>query len=379
MCACDQEFGEMFLPHQLERGRDGKSGLNVPVTLGFQPSVCRECRALPAEATPVAPHRGRTSKIFRYYWREIYFETTKRFARWAAEQGVTDRDRARHEHRDRHEEIERGVVDEIKALHARAPKYIYSEESAADVLARCNVTIVDIEATYVDGPGGERRIVTGHGSFSGPERAAAAHFEAQGFTTLFCESRPFHALFAIYMWLLIQDPEDPLRDIRGFGDRDAYDAGLPNKMIWTVLPKDFGSPAYSTRRAAAIVEHMQHMEEDLLWIFDYWLGPSHDFRQYLWAHPEDAVSRARQLVEILPPAAVMRILRYLVDSYWQRYLGWPDLLIYNDTSYFFAEVKGSGDKLREDQKQWVINNTSVLHLPFRLIKVHRTASSTAVQ
>src|SRR5687768_16657580 len=53
-------------------------------------------------------------------------------------------------------------------------------------------------------------------------------------------------------------------------------------------------------------------------------------------HRADAVSRARQLVEILPPDTVMRILRYLIGSYWQRYTGWPDLLVYNDGAYFLC-------------------------------------------
>src|SRR5512147_1335531 len=71
MCACDREFAERFRPHQLRRARDRYSGLDVPVTLGFQPGICAECRGLPPEPSPKAPLRGHTSKIRRYYWREI--------------------------------------------------------------------------------------------------------------------------------------------------------------------------------------------------------------------------------------------------------------------------------------------------------------------
>jgi len=67
----------------------------------------------------------------------------------------------------------------------------------------------------------------------------------------------------------------------------------------------------------------------------------------------------------------LKILNYLVEDYWDRYLGWPDLLIYNDSEFFFAEVKSSHDKLKEDQKNWIKNNTSKLGLPFKLVKVHK--------
>ena len=71
MCACEEDFGTQFLPHQLSKGRDSDTHTDVPVTLGFQPKVCRECRRLPIEAFPVAEIYGRASKIKRYYWREL--------------------------------------------------------------------------------------------------------------------------------------------------------------------------------------------------------------------------------------------------------------------------------------------------------------------
>jgi hypothetical protein len=65
-------------------------------------------------------------------------------------------------------------------------------------------------------------------------------------------------------------------------------------------------------------------------------------------------------------------LRYLVDSYWDRYLGWPDLFLSRSGEFEFAEVKSSGDKLNTNQKTWIANNHDILHFKFRLIKIHRT-------
>jgi hypothetical protein len=43
------------------------------------------------------------------------------------------------------------------------------------------------------------------------------------------ESRPFHVLFGVYFWLLIQDPADPNVRIVGFGSRGPYEQGQPGR------------------------------------------------------------------------------------------------------------------------------------------------------
>ena len=194
---------------------------------------------------------------------------------------------------------------------------------------------------------------------------------------MFVESSPFHVLFGIYLWLVIQDPSDPHVRIVGFGDRTAFDTGSPGRQIWTHLPDDFGTPGYGRRRAAAIEEHLSPYMQDrdeLEWLFDYWLGPSEDFRQYLWAHREKDIETASRLIKILPPDAICKILRYLVDDYWHRYCGWPDLLVYKGNEFFFTEVKSSRDKLSEDQKNWIRGNYEILRLPLKLVKIHRAGT-----
>ncbi len=110
---------------------------------------------------------------------------------------------------------------------------------------------------------------------------------------------------------------------------------------------------------------------ELLWTFDYWTLPSADLRQYLWAHRPDDVARARKIIEILPAEIIRNILKYLIQSYWERYLGWPDLLVYTLGEYFFAEVKSSKDQLSEFQKHWIYHNAAELHLHFKLVKIHK--------
>lgn len=373
MCVCEEEFARRFLPHQISSGTELETQREVPVTIGFQQNICNTCRGQPEEAHPKAEIYGLSSKVRRYYWREIFFETTQRFGDWADSQGYEDYSVAQQENPDVHSQIEKEVVREIKRLHRNSPKYTYQEKSQAEVLKENDVKIVKLEGKYV------KRVTRGVGILDGEEictaeEYAARYYRRQGYKVLFTESIPFHVIFGVFMWLLIQDPGDPFARVIGFGDRKAFDEDRDSQQIWTRLPTDFGTTGYAARRADAIEDHLALIasnEDDLIWLFDYWLDPSEDLRQYLWAHQAGDASKARQLISLLSADDVLRILRYLVADYWGRYVGWPDLVIYNQEGLFFAEVKSSRDKLREDQKNWIYGNRNELQFAFELVKIHK--------
>jgi hypothetical protein len=104
-------------------------------------------------------------------------------------------------------------------------------------------------------------------------------------------------------------------------------------------------------------------------LFDQWLGTSADLRQYLWAHRNKDIGLARHMIDIIPPAAIIEFLGYLVEDYWGRYTGWPDLLVHRDDEFFFAEVKSAGDTLGETQQRWIRDNQQRLHMPFKIVEV----------
>lgn len=375
MCECDEAFGRRFLGHQLREGRELETQRRIPVTLGFQSNVCNKCRGLPEESFPQAPRYGSSSKIQRYYWREIWFETTKRFADWCLQNGVNNVLIADATHGDVRKKFEREVIAEIKALHEASPKYSFEEESQSEVLRKHAVEIVKLDGVYVR-PAQRKALLLLGNSLCSAEEFAAAHYQEAGYTVLETESRPFHVLFGVYLWLLVQDPDDPNVRIVGFGARQPFEEGRPGKEVWTHLPEDFGTSGYADRRAAAIEEHFASMlagdTDDLLWQFDYWLHGSDRLREYLWAHHPKDIATARQIVQILSPDVLRRILRYLIGSYWERFCGWPDLLAYKGRDFVFLEVKSSNDELSEDQKHWIEGNASCLGLPFKLVKIHRT-------
>jgi hypothetical protein len=374
MCACDETFGQRFLAHQLFEGCKLENQERVPVTHGFQPGLCNGCRGLPLMPSPCTAIHGRTSKIRRFYWRELFFRETEAFADWE----TANPDAQPHEVKEARKRIEGEVLDAIKALHASAPLYEMREPSSAELLAKYEVDVDPLHPEYAASPE-KGAVVMLAGEIVSPEAYVAHHYAASGWSAMPLESAPFHALYAVMLWLLIEHPSDPKSRMAGFGSRSAFEAGVPGEQIWMHLPEDFGTPGYGWRRAEAIDEHFKfffkpdgHADRgSLLELFDYWRVPSERLRQYLWAHRDADVHRAQRLIELLPADTILAILRYLVDDYWGRYLGWPDLLLHRNGEFMLVEVKSSSDKLSGDQMRWITDNHAQLKLPFRLAKLHR--------
>jgi hypothetical protein len=270
-------------------------------------------------------------------------------------------------------DFEEQALGEIKQLHQARPKYRFNEPSQSDIIKRFAVEVIDLHATYATAATGRAQVLDGSEAFT-VEEYVRLHFQRLGYETMFLESSPFHVLFGDFLWLLIQEQADPRVRMVGIADRMGPPAKKAQPILFP-LPDDFGAPGYGTRRRPAIDDYflnvLPHTKEELLWAFDYWIGPSRELRQYLWAEEDHAISAARAMVELFPPDVLRRILRYLVDSYWRNYCGWPDLLVFRGSEFFLAEVKSSHDKLSEDQKHWIEENHARLQLPFKIVKVHR--------
>src|SRR6266516_1986916 len=214
------------------------------------------------------------------------------------------------------------------------------------VIDKCQVEIVDLKATYVRSAGTKSAAILDGTELCRVEEFAARHFRRSGFEATFLESAPFQLLFCVYFWSVIQDPCDRRVRTVGILDRQAYDQHRPSEVIWIRLPSDFGTADYARRRAKAITKHLSAIAEtsaELLGLFDNWLAPSVGLRQYLWAHRS----------------------------------GWPDLLVYRTNQWFLAEVKSCSDKLNENQKRWIEDNHRYLHLPFKLVQVHRMEANVS--
>jgi len=367
ICSCDKEFGESFLPHQINFGSREGSRERIPVTLGFQKNVCPECRIEKPVAAPKAPILGATSKIVRYYWREIFFETTKRFYKLHPELNPKDPKDNQFKFSEERKLIEKQVISEIKEQHRISPKYQYNELSQADVVKITNTEVILQNAVHVQTEGHKVGILDGDEVVS-VETYAAEYFRRKDYQTLEVESVPFHVLFGVFMYPIIQDVNDDKVNVAMFGSRNDYENKTSEEgLITTILPEDFGGKHYYERRKDLIQRHLFELESSDR--FEDWLVPSSDLRQYLWAHRDKDVKLAKKVMYILGLENLKKVLNYLVLDYWKNYCGWPDLLVYNGSEFFFVEVKSSNDKLSEDQKKWFLGNYNDLGFQAKIFKV----------
>jgi hypothetical protein len=256
MCACDERIGRAHLPHQLDRGVVLETQERVPVTAGFHAKVCRECRELPPEAHPVSSIPGRTSKIKRYYWRELAFREMELFDVWKQTPegqahagdswfGIPD--------------LADQALAEIKLRHATHPKYVFENMSQQQVLDKYNVEILDLKGEYVSGVQGRAQVMVDDQALS-VEALARRHLETLGYTTMICESRPFHVLFSTLLGALIQDPADPKLRRVGMADRTA--PANQQRPLWWMCPEDFGTAGYGQRREQAISAYLKDVLPD---------------------------------------------------------------------------------------------------------------------
>lgn len=370
MCSCEQEHGERFLPHQLSEACILETQQRVPVTLGFQFEVCPECRGEKPIHAPKASMPGSTSKVSRFYWREIFLETTKRFYDRNPDLDPQSDKYSEFSFPEKRNAIEKEIIDEIKKQHAVTPKYDYTEQSQSDVLRETSTEVILVKGEYIKTDSCRAKVQGKYEPIS-VEAYAAEYFEDLGYKSIEVESIPFHVLFATCMWETIQDLFDPQIREALFGSRISYDQNRTDDLpISTFLPTDFGTAGYFSRRKEYIEEHLGaigNVKEE----FEFLEGGSWYLREYLWAHRDLDIQKTRTILEVLSNEDVKKILHYMSRNYWKNYCGWPDLLIYDENEYFFVEVKSTNDKLSEDQKNWLKGNQLYMGFDAKVFKVSK--------
>lgn len=287
-------------------------------------------------------------------------------------------------HPDTFAQIAKDVLAAVRAEHKVSPRYDTDRSSDQEILETHLVVTETIPACYLTPTVGGRTKVVPVGTDDptvavGVEEFVEAKLHSEGLSTLFCESRPFQCLFGTLLGTWVCSPADERGRTVAFGGRDGVGADH-NDLIWCILPEDFGTANHALRRKDELDGHIARLPDTtpgLLRAYDELLEPSRPLRQYLWAYTADDEARARECLRVLGVEATRRIVRFLAEDYWARYLGWPDLLVWKETDDGptdprFVEVKSSKDSLTDDQRQWIVGNSTVLRFPFRIAKVHRT-------
>lgn len=338
MCACDQAFGERFLPHQLQWYNDAHTRERKPVTLGFVRDACPTCRGEREIAAP----RKEGAVLQRYYWREL----TRRAAMLRGALSFTPGG----------DSFDRQALDEITELHRRAPVYdIPESESERAFLERLAVTVRAIEGTATTMP-------------TAIECARTAIVDA-GVRFIPCSSDAFASMFGALLGPVIQSASDPNTMPASFGVRDAASTEA-RADVTTLLPRDFGTAPYAQRQREALDHHFRELPTSpslLVQRYDRWVVDHRGLVTYLWADRQEDVVRA--LLLALPAAITHQALRYLVEHYNERRRGWPTGIVVEASSARFVTVVHSKSRLSDDQRRWIEDNHRGDRWPFELLRV----------
>lgn len=170
------------------------------------------------------------------------------------------------------------------------------------------------------------------------ELDVCAHYENQGYETFFLENLLFNGLLGIWFWEIIFAPA-----VDAFFN--PYQRG----------PRDLFSPEFARKRQTQIMARLEalnddHWQDSLLTLAQKKRGIANHL--VTWeALPNDVITR---LAHILPVSDVRTVFTQMLRHLGYYRSGFPDLLIYReDKGYQFVEVKGPGDTLQKNQKQWL--------------------------
>ncbi len=369
MCSCEEDVARFYVPHQLDKGCNLETQERIPVTLGFVDNICDSCRGNKKKPFPKAPMMGATSKIRRYYWKEILYIKIRKTIEFAKNNNCDSYDAVLKKYPEKIEQFENEALNEIKELHAKHPLYEYEDISQQEIIEKYNIDMIEFEANYIKSE--EKKVIIEYKNEKyNVEEFIRRKYEEKGFKTLILESIPFHVLFATIFNNIIQNIDDEKVRRTSFGDREYR--GI---MISALLPSDFGTSGYYKRKREIIDNFLKKFTSKELLIEEFTQNLnnpiSENLRQYLWAIDIEKIEIARKLLDIIDHNIMKNILLYLIKDYWKNYCGWPDLICYTDEKVLFVEVKSSTDKLSEDQKNWIEGNYKELSIDFEIAKVIR--------
>jgi hypothetical protein len=182
------------------------------------------------------------------------------------------------------------------------------------------------------------------------EETAIAYFKERGYQAFFSENYPFKALFGLLFWEVIFRPGELTSPFQvapeGTMERRFYQE---NKNQFEKLLKDYESQDNFKK---AIQENYQ-LKYGIANPFVYW--------------HEDLLQQVMIITEKVSHKPLLKALKEIIKNPKENTTGFPDLFVYNEKEYFFAEVKSVNDHLSNKQLFW-INHFQTWKVPVRIIR-----------
>lgn len=168
------------------------------------------------------------------------------------------------------------------------------------------------------------------------ELDVAAYFQQHGWHSYYLENTLLSGLFGLALWDIIFS---------------AQQGAFLNPFQRS--PKDMFSHKFYLSRRLQIDERLAALEsgewQDWLEIYRAKQGISNDWVN--WDMLPEAI--VHQAVSAIPTSALVAIFKRILFDPRNNRNGFPDLILFKDEQYCFAEVKGPGDTLQKNQIRWL--------------------------
>ncbi|WP_087024954.1 VRR-NUC domain-containing protein [Thaumasiovibrio subtropicus] len=166
------------------------------------------------------------------------------------------------------------------------------------------------------------------------ELAVAEHYQAQGWQVWFSENLLLNGLFGLAFW-----------DIIFSAQKGAF------LNPFQRAPYDMYRQEFIDKRQSHIDERLADViagDVDYLAVFEAKQGISNDWVAWQ-AIEKDLISHA---IDVMPPVLLAKLFERLLVNVKQNRTGMPDLFMVRGDEWCWAEVKGPGDKLQNNQIRW---------------------------
>jgi len=333
---------------------------------GFAQKICAACRDEKEEAYPMhsATYGG---KIGRYYWREIEKTYLIIAYGWLKDRNMRVKDIFEFEHRFPKEA--KSIKKDAKRIwqknHKDVPKYDLKELTEAEFLSKVSVPQQYLTARYSPIQNANQKIgkwINQNGHPSTAEDIVAEWYRTKGFSVKRCEGSLISVLVGTLCISVIQDTEDPRRQIR----------------IGYSGPEDFGTQEYFKRRSEAFDHLMTNLRgaDGLEVLYKELLSQSISFRKYLGVDNEEAVELGLVAIRNMSQSLILKCIEWAIKGFWYRRSGWPDLFIFNDNTFCFVEVKSPKDELSLDQMNWFRWAIEEANIPCEIVRLQQKATAS---
>lgn len=209
------------------------------------------------------------------------------------------------------------------------------------------------------GKGKVKYLIDGKEYFA--EEAVMTHFKSLGYKAILSENLYWWELMALCFWgvifakvrgaVIIQEQGQQI-PLDTFDER--YERLFNQLVSMNGIPLDFFTSEFYQRRRNLINNRIQELEHsNLSEIITQSFKDCHGQKMRL-VESWDKYQLEDLLIPIkrIDGKKIIRILERLIENFTENRTGLPDLIVYNDTEFFFAEAKSENDKISEKQKEW---------------------------